>query len=204
MTEPRCSRSSTSRKRRLGSARRFAIGALLAALALLTEPSDARAITPLFAAPKTPTPSGPRAIAAADFDNDGVLDAVVAANSTNDLTVLIGNGDGTFTTATPLDAFALPIDVATGDFDGDGNADIASAVAALGFVAVWLGNGDGSFQTLIPITGLSGIVTVKSGDVDGDGADDIVASVVVGGGVEVLAFRWNGSSAFQSSGGLAS
>src|ERR1019366_2411251 len=82
----------------------------------------------------TPAPSpavgvGPNSIVAADFNQDGILDLAVL-NKLNasgpiapgSVTILLGNGDGTFTPvgATPATGL-VPVSIAVGDFNGDGN-----------------------------------------------------------------------------------
>lgn len=66
-------------------------------------------------------------MAAADLNQDGFIDLIVA-NSSNNLTLLMGNGDGTFTAAssTPSTGFSgPPLGIAVGDFNGDGAPDVA-------------------------------------------------------------------------------
>ena len=60
------------------------------------------------------------------------------------MSVLLGNGDGTFQAHVDYGAVAYPYSVAVGDFNGDGKLDLATAN---GYgVSVLLGNGDGTFQ----------------------------------------------------------
>lgn len=68
------------------------------------------------------------AIAAADLNQDGFIDLIVA-NSDNTLTLLMGNGDGTFTAASSTPSTGgftgPPLGIAVGDFNGDGAPDVA-------------------------------------------------------------------------------
>src|SRR5439155_98276 len=72
--------------------------------------------------------SGPRGIAATDFNGDGILDLAVANSQSNTVSVLLGAGDGTleYLKQYPLQSGAA-IAVTAGDFNGDGNLDLAVA-----------------------------------------------------------------------------
>jgi hypothetical protein len=102
-------------------------------------PVDTSATLPAF--------GGLAGSAAADFNGDGKLDAAVAQFTQNgqeftySISVLPGNGDGTFQQAvtTPMSMMGLGQMVAE-DFNGDGKVDIATGGSAFG-IAVVLGNG---------------------------------------------------------------
>ena len=64
--------------------------------------------------------SGPRSVAVGDFNGDGAQDLAVANRDSNNVSVLLGNGDGTFQAAVNFGAGAGPRSVAVGDFNGDG------------------------------------------------------------------------------------
>jgi hypothetical protein len=106
--------------------------------------------------------TGPLAVA--DLNHDGNLDIVVANGAcpdgvcTDEVSVLLGNGDGTF--QDPV-SYAVPADVGSlvlGDFNGDGKLDIAmtnraiNSASACDCIGVLLGNGDGTFQEPAIIT----------------------------------------------------
>ena len=65
------------------------------------------------------------------------------------MSVLLGNGDGTFQTAVDYPAGPLPYGVAVGDFDGDGKADLVVANDIGNNVSVLLGNGNGTFRAAV-------------------------------------------------------
>ena len=74
------------------------------------------------------TGAGPFSIIAGDFNNDGKLDLATANYSANTVTILLGNGDGTFTPATSTpSAGGSPDGIAAADFNGDGLLDIVTA-----------------------------------------------------------------------------
>jgi hypothetical protein len=70
----------------------------------------------------------------------------VANSDSNNVSVLLGNGDGTFQAARNFGVGSYPLSVAVGDFNGDGVPDLAVANASSNNVSVLLGNGDGTFQ----------------------------------------------------------
>src|SRR5437899_152101 len=70
----------------------------------------------------------------------------IAHNGSTAVSVLPGNGDGTFQTAALYGVGLNPQSVAVGDFNGDGKPDLAVANAGSDTVSVLLGNGNGTFQ----------------------------------------------------------
>src|SRR6516225_6414802 len=88
----------------------------------------------------------PFSVAVGDFNGDGILDLAVANEGSNNVSVLLGNGDGTFQAAVNYTAANEPFSVAVGDFNGDGIQDLAVANESSNNVSVLLGRGDGTFQ----------------------------------------------------------
>src|SRR5262245_28650548 len=100
----------------------------------------------LFAAAAEAQSSRPFSVAVGDFNGDKVEDLVVANYGSDNVSVLLGNGDGTFQAARNFGVGSDPHSVAVGDFNGDGKPDVAVANQNSDNVSVLLGNGDGSFQ----------------------------------------------------------
>ncbi|HTS11528.1 MAG TPA: FG-GAP-like repeat-containing protein [Candidatus Limnocylindrales bacterium] len=119
-------------------------------------------------------------LAVADLNGDNKPDLILCNLSSNHVTVLVGNGDGTFPSASSYAAGAEPIGVAIADFNGDGHADIVAADNAVdGTVALLLGNGDGTLQAA-PLRRSGYLPTSFAvGDLNGDGKLDLITGSVV-------------------------
>jgi hypothetical protein len=126
------------------------------------------------------------AIAASDFDGDGIMDLVVANRFSSDVSVLLGLGDGTYREQVSYPTGAGPADVAIGDFNGDGHDDLATANQFSGNVSILLGVGDGTFapQALLP----AGFDPreLALGDLNNDGVLDLVVANAASHNVSVL------------------
>ncbi len=150
----------------------------------------------------------PMSVAAGDFNEDGALDLVVASQcpssascGTGQVSVLLGNGDGTFQSPIPYSAGAgSSYFVAVGDFNEDGNLDLAVAnqTSASSTVSILLGNGDGTFQAPVSYsTGAGSASFVAVGDFNNDGAPDLaVANAGTQDSVSIL--LGNGDGTFQA------
>ena len=131
------------------------------------------------------------AVVAFDLNGDGKLDLVVGGGAVaNTVSVILGNGDGTF--AAPVQyptggaAGTITFGVCVADVNGDGKADILVSnysidPSVVGSVSVLLGDGAGHFAapTTYPVAGL-GAVNIATGDLDGDGYVDIVVNIAPG------------------------
>jgi putative cell wall-binding protein len=116
--------------------------------------------------------AAPLDVAIADLDGDGAADLVVA-NST-DLIVLLGVGDGTFTSTT-YDADGGPVGVTVADLTGDGILDIATAEQPAR-VGIFVGDGTGAFSHGPSLAAAAVPVRVTSADFDGDGSADLAVT----------------------------
>ncbi len=98
-----------------------------------------------------PAGVGPDAILAGDFNGDGRTDLAVSNELSNSVSILLGNGDGTFQPALQYAVGSFPGAIVAGDFNGDGRLDLA--VSGSDGVQVLLGNGNGTFQPATTVAG---------------------------------------------------
>jgi hypothetical protein len=137
----------------------------------------------------------PTSVAVGDFNGDGVRDLAVA-NWSNNVSVLLGNGDGTFQAPQNFATAGNPSSVAVGDFNGDGRPDLAVANSSSNNVSVLLGNGDGSFQAAQNFAAGSTPVSTAVGDFNGDGWPDLAVANQDSNNVSVL--LGDGDGTFQA------
>ncbi|HUS36906.1 MAG TPA: VCBS repeat-containing protein [Verrucomicrobiae bacterium] len=133
------------------------------------------------------------ATASGDFNKDGKADlAVVLGDSTNNVAVFLGNGDGTFKPASHFTVSAFPTAIAVADVNNDGNPDLLTNDAASEF-NILLGNGDGSFETAILLAGSVGYPFAA-----GKFGSDTNIDLVGGQSIFTLIRRGNPDGTFQN------
>jgi Calx-beta domain/FG-GAP-like repeat len=117
--------------------------------------------------------AGPLAVVSADFNGDGRLDLATANQISDNVSVLLGNPDGTFQPPLTSATSRGPISLVVGDFNKDGKLDLATANAV--DVSVLLGSGDGTFQTptSTSIGDAGDPASVAVGDFNADGKLDL-------------------------------
>jgi uncharacterized protein (TIGR03437 family) len=127
----------------------------------------------------TSQPPQPVDVVAADFNGDGKPDVAVADQETNDVSILVGKGDGTFRTPVHFPAGVNPSALVAGDFNGDGKLDLAVAntdfnsTRGAGSVSLLLGNGDGTFHAATSLSAGVHPMRIMAGDFNGDGKLDL-------------------------------
>jgi fibronectin type 3 domain-containing protein len=137
----------------------------------------------------------PNAIITADFNGDHKLDLAIANGGSNTVSILLGNGDGTFTISETPGTGGVPHSLAVGDFNQDGKLDVAVANSSDGNVSVLLGNGDGTFQAQATYAVGIGPVSVIAADFDRDGKLDLAVTNQNDATVSIL--LGNGNGTFQ-------
>ncbi len=151
------------------------------------------------------TGSGPAAVAAGDFNGDGMVNLATVQPSRNSVAILLGKADGTLAPGVFYPTGTQPVAVAVGDFNGDGRQDLAIAnqncesafsCGANGSVSILLGNGDGTFQPQIVIASVTQPSSIAIGDFNADGKPDLVISNGTLNSIIVL--LGNGDGTFQA------
>lgn len=129
----------------------------------------------------------------ADLNADGIPDLVTSNYGGASLSVLLGNGDGTFQNHIDYAAPSLPFGLAVGDFNGDGIPDLVVASHNSTIVGVLLGNGNGTFQSAHTYAS-SGIPQYPVvGDLDGDGILDVATCSTNGSAITLLLGNGDGT-----------
>ncbi len=136
-----------------------------------------------------PAGVGPSQMAIGDFNQDQFVDVAVTNTGANTVSVMLGNGDGTFSAARQwsVGAFQTPNpvgddanlvtyrrDILTADFNHDGLLDLVVTNYDSADVSLLLGRGDGTFQPQRRFDAAAFPIGVTSGDVNRDGQLDLV------------------------------
>jgi hypothetical protein len=141
--------------------------------------------------------SDPVSVAVGDFNGDGKLDFAAANFISNDVSIRLGAGDGTFTSPTTpeITVGTGPTSVALGDFNGDDKLDFASANEGSDNVSIRLGIGNGTFSlpTIPEVTVGNAPFSVALGDFNGDGKLDFAATIQSTGNVSIQLGVGNGT-----------
>jgi hypothetical protein len=119
--------------------------------------------------------NNPFSLTTGDFDGDGHLD-LATANGSQDVSVLLGHGDGTFTTETRFVGGGQPSTLLAGTFDGTGHVSLVTANLGSHDVSVLIGGGDGTFLTPVKFTAGSPPAAVVADDLRGVGITDLVTA----------------------------
>jgi hypothetical protein len=137
-------------------------------------------------------------VAVGDFNRDGIPDLVaLAPGGAGEISVLMGNGDGTFQSAiTTQPQFAVQA-IGLGDFNRDGDLDLVAAgqFGAGSELNILLGNGDGTFRQGASYTGDNSPESIAVADFNGDHKLDFAVANLDGVGIGV--WLGNGDGTFE-------
>jgi len=162
---------------------------------IVAQPLDEPAV--IFQPQQTfPVGVAPGSVAVADLNADGAPDLVTANRLSDNVSVLLGNGDGTFQAQQTFPVGNFPVPVAVADLNTDGAPDLVTANANSDNVSVLLGNGDGTFQAqqTFPVGRFP--FSVAAADLNADGIPDLVIANELSNNVSVL--LGNGDGTFQA------
>ena len=112
-------------------------------------------------------------LATGDFNQDGALDIVVGDTASG--SVLLGKGDGTFSTGSPIGA-SNAVFFAVADFNGDGRLDLVSADNSANTIQLLTGNGNGTFTLKSSYLVATPPIALVAADFNGDGIPDFAAA----------------------------
>ncbi len=144
--------------------------------------------------PVTPVGNVPSPSEPSDFNLDGNVDVAVANTQGASVSILLGNGDGTFGAAQTLGVGGEPRGIAVLDADGDGDADVAATTFADGRVTVLFNDGDGRFGSPRSFGTGRGERALAAGDMNDDGVLDLVVGTLISR--EVYVYTGNGDGSF--------
>ena len=138
----------------------------------------------------------------ADLNADTIPDVVAMNYLTQQLSVLLGKGDGTFDAAS-LYACTACVEVAAADLDRDGDLDIMAASPGIGpgaifqngVVFAFLNDGAGNLGEPVQYDPLGHAATIALGDLNGDGAVDVITGNDSSNSLSVLLGKADGTLA---------
>jgi hypothetical protein len=152
-------------------------------VAVATLPSFSNA---LFPGPVFAVGERPSSLILADFNGDGLQDVATANEGADDVSVLLGSGDGSLAGERRFPVGDSPWAIAAGELNGDGNHDLVTANAGANSVSVLLGNGDGTFAPELRFGVGEFPVSVSIADFDADGRLDVTTANSGSGDVSVI------------------
>jgi Flp pilus assembly secretin CpaC len=153
-----------------------------------------------------PAGNSPSFVATASLRDNAVADLIVANSADNTVSVLLGNGDGTFTTQVTYPTGTDPVAIATGQFNNGSTAvnsdnfpDMAVANKGANTVSILLGNGDGTFQPKTDIaTGNAPVSVISANFHDVTAPNGVDLAVANQGDNTISIFQGNGDGTFQT------
>src|SRR5262249_38994211 len=129
------------------------------------------------------------------FNGDGHLDLIDSGEFSYGVSLIPGNGDGTFQTPLRFGLEDTPAGGAVGDFNGDTKLDLAvtNFFSQKHDVSVFLGNGDGTFQAEKRYAVGDAPFAIVAGDFNGDTKLDLVTTNLGSHSVSLLTGRGDGT-----------
>ncbi len=139
--------------------------------------------------------ASPSGVTVGSFNGDANLDLAVANQAANTVSILPGNGDGTFGARSDFATGAGPAAVVAGDFNKDGKQDLAVVNHTDNTVSILLGNGDGTFAAHSDIPVGAGPIALVAADFNRDGNLDLAVVNQTANTISIL--LGNGDGTFK-------
>src|SRR5260221_429364 len=147
---------------------------------------------PLFPAQRCAVGENPVSVVMADLNGDGRRDLVTADAGSDDVSVLLDLGGGTFGAAGRFAAGSHPSAVRIADFNADGRPDLAVVDTWSDDISILLGDGQGGFGAAAQFNVGPEPTSIDVGDLNGDGHPDLAVANRGSGNVSVLATARSG------------
>lgn len=128
----------------------------------------------------------PISISDGDYNNDGILDLAVSNQTTNDVNVLFGVGNGVFTLGATYTVGANPTCVISTDFNKDGNLDLLTTNQQDHNLSLLFGTGLGTFLPVVNYTANLAPSFAIPFDYNADGNTDVIVSNISSNDVSIL------------------
>lgn len=148
---------------------------------------DSKVVYPVFGA------SSPSANEGADFNGDGEIDLAIVSGGNNQMTVMMGNGTGTYSSFTNYTSGSSVRGVAVLDLDVDGDADLVTANRIGNNLRLFFNDGLGGFATSSTLeAGCTAETAVMPGDANEDGIMDLFVGCYSGQRLIIMLGDGNG------------
>jgi subtilisin-like proprotein convertase family protein len=139
----------------------------------IVPPAGSSCAAPSFSPTNFQTGLSPTNVAVADFNNDTKPDLAVTNQVTNNVSVLLGNGDGSFGGQSLFTVGSSPYSIVAGKFNADNNWDLAVTNSGSNNVSILLGNGAGGFSAPTNFFVGSNPISIATGDFNNDAKADL-------------------------------